>query len=93
MRLASPCTCDLSLRAGRRRQRHVEHHDQLLPLVGRHLPESQRDLWFDELERRGTDPREDEVPAEFRDDRWLAFLHREQRTSSPEPLLEHPQPH
>ncbi|MFJ5636668.1 DUF6980 family protein [Streptomyces goshikiensis] len=32
---------------------------------------SQRDRWFDELERRGIDPSEDEVPAEFQDDRWL----------------------
>lgn len=42
------------------------------PWCGRRLPESQRDRWFDELERRGIDPWEDEVPAEFEDDRWLA---------------------
>ncbi|WP_376563835.1 DUF6980 family protein [Streptomyces sp. NPDC056178] len=42
------------------------------PWCGRRLPESQRDRWFDELERRGIDPGEDEVPAEFQDDRWLA---------------------
>ncbi|MEW1580683.1 hypothetical protein AB0407_21545 [Streptomyces microflavus] len=41
------------------------------PWCGRCLPASQRDRWFDELERRGIDPTEDEVPAEFQDDRWL----------------------
>ncbi|GAA2250419.1 hypothetical protein GCM10010232_42900 [Streptomyces amakusaensis] len=47
------------------------------PWCGRRLPESQRDRWFDELERRGIDPGEDEVPAEFRDARWLAALPRD----------------
>lgn len=41
------------------------------PWCGARLPESQRDRWFDELERRGIDPWTDEVPAEFEDDRWL----------------------
>ncbi|MFJ4188726.1 DUF6980 family protein [Kitasatospora sp. NPDC089509] len=41
------------------------------PWCGRRLPESQRDRWFDELERRGIYPWEDELPAEFEDDRWL----------------------
>ncbi|MFK4085164.1 DUF6980 family protein [Kribbella sp. NPDC020789] len=40
------------------------------PWCGRRLPESQRDRWFDELERRGIDPDEDEIPAEFLDGRW-----------------------
>ncbi|MFH8337288.1 DUF6980 family protein [Streptomyces sp. AM6-12] len=47
------------------------------PWCGRRLPESQRDRWFDELERRGIDPWEDEVPTEFQDDRWLAGLPRD----------------
>ncbi|MFI6899334.1 DUF6980 family protein [Streptomyces sp. NPDC050256] len=42
------------------------------PWCGRRLPESQRDRWFDELGRRGIDPGEGEVPAEFQDARWLA---------------------
>ncbi|MGX2996897.1 DUF6980 family protein [Streptomyces sp. JNUCC 64] len=42
------------------------------PWCGQRLPESQRDRWHDELERRGIDPSEDEVPAVFQDDRWLA---------------------
>ncbi|WAZ19215.1 hypothetical protein STRCI_000250 [Streptomyces cinnabarinus] len=42
------------------------------PWCGRALPQSQRDRWFDELERRGIDPWEGEIPAEFQDDRWLA---------------------
>ncbi|WP_331745170.1 hypothetical protein [Kitasatospora sp. NBC_01300] len=44
------------------------------PWCGRRLPESQRDRWFDELERRGIDPWEDEVPAEFLDGSWIAAL-------------------
>ncbi|MGK5545323.1 DUF6980 family protein [Streptomyces sp. URMC 127] len=42
------------------------------PWCGVRLPESQRDRWFEELEARGIDPWEDEVPAEFEDGRWLA---------------------
>lgn len=41
------------------------------PWCGARLPESQRDRWFEELEARGIDPCEDEVPAEFEDGRWL----------------------
>ncbi|GAA2406212.1 hypothetical protein GCM10010420_37640 [Streptomyces glaucosporus] len=41
------------------------------PWCGRKLPESARDRWFDELESRGIDPWEDEIPEEFRDGRWL----------------------
>ncbi|MFE2110284.1 DUF6980 family protein [Kitasatospora sp. NPDC059463] len=41
------------------------------PWCGRPLPESQRDRWFEELERRGIDPWDDEVPAEFEDGRRL----------------------
>lgn len=41
------------------------------PWCGHRLPESRRDRWFDELEGRGIDPWEDEVPPEFQDDRWL----------------------
>jgi hypothetical protein len=35
------------------------------PWCGASLPESRRDEWFDELERRGIDPRTDGVPPEF----------------------------
>ncbi|GAA0346650.1 hypothetical protein NE235_09890 [Actinoallomurus spadix] len=41
------------------------------PWCGQRLPTSQRDRWFEELEGRGIDPWEDEIPAEFQDDRWL----------------------
>ncbi|WP_406432826.1 DUF6980 family protein [Streptomyces sp. NBC_01589] len=41
------------------------------PWCGQRLPDSQRDRWFEEVESRGIDPWEDEVPAEFQDDRWL----------------------
>ncbi|MFF4485609.1 DUF6980 family protein [Streptomyces sp. NPDC001544] len=42
------------------------------PWCGRRLPESQRDRWFEEPERRGIDPWEDELPAGFQDARRLA---------------------
>lgn len=48
------------------------------PWCGTSLPESQRDDWFDELERRGVDPGEDEVPPEFRDANWIALRGQEQ---------------
>jgi len=41
------------------------------PWCGRRLPQSQRDRWFEELERRGIDPGNDDIPAEFQDDCWL----------------------
>ncbi|KOT56774.1 MULTISPECIES: DUF6980 family protein [Streptomyces] len=46
------------------------------PWCGKRLPESQRDNWFDELESRGIDPDEDEIPAEFQDDRWIGMARR-----------------
>ncbi|MGW0989907.1 DUF6980 family protein [Streptomyces sp. NPDC002486] len=54
---------------------------EFCPWCGRRLPGSQRDRWFDELERRGVDPGEDEVPADFQDGRRLTSPRREQRTS------------
>ncbi|MFD7882173.1 DUF6980 family protein [Streptomyces bauhiniae] len=42
------------------------------PWCGRRLPASQRERWFEELERRGIEPGEDDIPAEFEDERWLA---------------------
>ncbi|MEV0305750.1 hypothetical protein AB0I13_32730 [Streptomyces prasinus] len=53
------------------------------PWCGRRLPESLRDRWFDELERRGIDPWGDEVPAEFQDGRWLVSLRQELRPDPP----------
>ena len=41
------------------------------PWCGARLPDSQRERWFDELEALGIDPRTDDVPGEFDDDRWL----------------------
>ncbi|MFD7451290.1 DUF6980 family protein [Kitasatospora sp. NPDC059827] len=43
------------------------------PWCATRLPESQRDRWFGELERRGIDPWAQDIPAEFEDDRWLAL--------------------
>ncbi|WP_405687834.1 DUF6980 family protein [Streptomyces sp. NBC_00057] len=41
------------------------------PWCGVRLPESQRDRWFDELEERGIDPWEGDIPDAFLSDRWL----------------------
>jgi len=41
------------------------------PWCGSRLPESKRDLWFDELEKLGfDDPSEREIPIEFTSDAW-----------------------
>ena len=40
------------------------------PWSGDKLPESLRDAWFDELERRGIDPHEGPIPPEFQTDQW-----------------------
>ena len=40
------------------------------PWCGQKLPESLRDAWFDELERRSIDPYGDDIPVEFSDERW-----------------------
>lgn len=40
------------------------------PWSGTKLPESLRDAWFEEVGRRGIDPHGDDVPEEFRDERW-----------------------
>jgi hypothetical protein len=40
------------------------------PWCGNKLPESLRNAWFDELERRNIDPAEDEIPPQFLDERW-----------------------
>jgi len=44
------------------------------PWCGSELPASARDLWFDELARRGIDPDSDDMPEEFTDGRWLAAI-------------------
>ena len=54
------------------------------PWCGARLPESQRDRWFEEMERRGIDLSADDVPAEFDDDRWLRP---EPDTSTPQQSL------
>ncbi|WP_338058069.1 DUF6980 family protein [Streptomyces cavernae] len=41
------------------------------PWCGARLPESQRDRWFDELEARGIDPSQDDIPAKYLDAGWL----------------------
>ena len=40
------------------------------PWCGTRLPDSKRDQWFDELQRRGIDPTSDAVPTEFLTDEW-----------------------
>jgi len=41
------------------------------PWCGSKLPESQRDRWFDQLEKLGiTDPSEEKIPEAYTDGRW-----------------------
>ena len=40
------------------------------PWCGNHLPASLSDRWYDELERLGIDPDDDEVPSDFLSDIW-----------------------
>ncbi len=40
------------------------------PWCGTRLPESKRDRWFDELEKRGVHPLSDSIPPEFETDAW-----------------------
>lgn len=41
------------------------------PWCGKKLPESKRDLWFDEIEKIGiTDPKDENIPAKFQSDEW-----------------------
>jgi hypothetical protein len=40
------------------------------PWCGARLPESKRDRWFDELEKRGLNPLSDPIPPEFESDGW-----------------------
>lgn len=42
------------------------------PWCGVKLPEPLRNEWFAEMERRGIDPGVDEVPADFRSEKWWA---------------------
>ena len=41
------------------------------PWCGKKLPESKRDLWFNELEKLGIDnPLETDIPDDFSSDKW-----------------------
>jgi hypothetical protein len=40
------------------------------PFCGVRLPESKRDLWFENLETLGISPLEDDIPEKFRSDAW-----------------------
>lgn len=42
------------------------------PWCGTKLPESKRDRYYEELDARGIDPADDEVPTEFLSDAWWA---------------------
>lgn len=44
------------------------------PWCGARLPESKRDRWFDELEKRGIDPSAEPVPVEFQTDAWYTSV-------------------
>ena len=41
------------------------------PFCGEKLPESKRDLWFDELEKLGyDDPFDQDIPKKYKSDEW-----------------------
>lgn len=41
------------------------------PFCGAKLPESKRDMWFDELEAQGfDDPSEEDIPEQYKSDAW-----------------------
>jgi hypothetical protein len=42
------------------------------PWCGTKLPESKRDQWFAELEKRGIDPHSDLVPPDFQSEAWYS---------------------
>ncbi|MCP2342173.1 hypothetical protein FHU30_007565 [Actinomadura rupiterrae] len=42
------------------------------PWCGTKLPQSWRDVWFDEIEALGIDPWEDQVPSDFETGAWRA---------------------
>lgn len=45
------------------------------PWCGTKLPDSKRELWFNELERKGYEnPFEDEIPEEFKSNKWWDLL-------------------
>ena len=40
------------------------------PWCGTQLPPSQRDRWFDEVEKLGIDPLGDDIPTRYQSDAW-----------------------
>ena len=50
----------------------ASHLVRFCPWCGARLPDSLRDRWFEEMERRGVDPGEDPVPDEFQSSAWWA---------------------
>ena len=42
------------------------------PWSGDKLPDSQRDKWFDELEEKGVDPMNDDIPTYYQSAVWRA---------------------
>jgi hypothetical protein len=40
------------------------------PWCGATLPDSKREMWFDELEGAGFDPLFDDIPVEYQSDAW-----------------------
>ena len=44
------------------------------PWCGAKLPESQRNRWYDEIEKLGLDPHYDKLPDIYNDERWLNVL-------------------
>jgi hypothetical protein len=43
---------------------------EFCPSCGKKLPESKRDLWFDEIEKLGIDPWSEEIPEKYLGNKW-----------------------
>jgi len=43
---------------------------EFCPFCGKKLPRNLRDRWFDELEKAGFEPGDENLPAKYTDERW-----------------------
>jgi len=50
--------------------KHATYSINYCPFCGSKFPESFRDKWFEELESKGIDPWEDEIPGKYKSAAW-----------------------
>ena len=46
------------------------------PWCGEKLPESLRDQWFDKIRESGYEPEQENIPDEYKTDKWWSMKHR-----------------